>query len=164
MSRSPLYTEVFTLKISKVQKQTLEKLKSRNIKFRGFSKNLTNNEWVYGDLVNYSETEKIIVEQNSKTWDLLEGGTIVNEKSIGQFTGLTDKNGKEIYEGDILKTYPIISSDKIAYDSFNVVVRFTSSSWIANGVLGIKQSEISEVIGNIYKNPELISKTPTHEH
>ena len=49
----------------------------RNIKFRGFSKNLTNNEWVYGDLVNYSETEKIIVEQNSKTWDLLEGGIIL---------------------------------------------------------------------------------------
>ena len=79
-------------------------------------------------------------------------------------TPFTDKNGEEIYEGDILKTFPIISSDKIAYDSFNVVVRFTSSSWIANGVLGIKQSEISEVIGNIYKNPELISKTPTHEH
>ena len=79
-------------------------------------------------------------------------------------TPFIDKNGKEIYEGDILKTFPIISSDKIAYDSFNVVVRFTSSSWIANGVLGIKQSEISEVIGNIYVNPELISKTPTHEH
>ena len=79
-------------------------------------------------------------------------------------TPFTDKNGEEIYEGDILKTFPIISSDKIAYDSFNVVVRFTSSSWIANGVLGIKQSEISEVIGNIYENPELISKTPTHEH
>ena len=79
-------------------------------------------------------------------------------------TPYTDKNGEEIYEGDVLKTFPIISSDKIAYDSFNVVVRFTSSSWIANGVLGIKQSKISEVIGNIYKNPELISKTPTHEH
>lgn len=36
MSRSPLYTEVFTLKISKVQKQTLDKLKSRNIKVSSF--------------------------------------------------------------------------------------------------------------------------------
>jgi len=79
-------------------------------------------------------------------------------------TPYTDKNGEKIYEGDVLKTFPIISSDKIADDSFNVVVRFTSSSWIANGVLGIKQSEISEIIGNIYENPELISKTPNHEY
>ena len=44
------------------------KVKMRNIKFRGFSKNLTNNKWVYGDLVNYSETEKIIndaISQNN---------------------------------------------------------------------------------------------------
>lgn len=88
----------------------------------------------------------------------------LNDIILLEQTPFTDKNGEEIYEGDILKTFPIISSDKIAYDSFNVVVRFTSSSWIANGVLGIKQSEISEVIGNIYENPELISKTSIHEH
>lgn len=84
-------------------------------------------------------------------------GEVFTNIDISQFTGLHDKNGKEIYEGDILKTFPIISSDKTSYDSFNVVVRFTSSSWIANGVLGFRQAEISEVIGNIYENPELLT-------
>ena len=137
----------------------------RTIKFRGLEANPYCEElrtFLYGTPLFITNEENYILPN---FWDY-EGLNKfkVLKKTISQFTGLHDKNGKEIYEGDILKTFPIISSDKIAYDSFNVVVRFTSSSWIANGVLGIKQSEISEVIGNIYENPELISKTPTNEH
>ena len=137
----------------------------RTIKFRGLEANPYCEElrtFLYGTPLFITNEENYILPN---FWDY-EGLNKfkVLKKTISQFTGLHDKNGKEIYEGDILKTFPIISSDKIAYDSFNVVVRFTSSSWIANGVLGIKQSEISEIIGNIYKNPELIYKTPTHEH
>ena len=137
----------------------------RTIKFRGLEANPYCEElrtFLYGTPLFITNEENYILPN---FWDY-EGLNKfkVLKKTISQFTGLFDKNGKEIYEGDVLKTFPIISSDKIAYDSFNVVVRFTSSSWIANGVLGIKQSEISEVIGNIFENPELISKTPTHEH
>ena len=130
----------------------------RTTKFRGLRTD--GKGWVYGGYFQHTPDEDGV---RYYIFDFNEGAVEVIPESVGQFTGLHDKNGKEIYEGDILKTFPIISSDKIAYDSFNVVVRFTSSSWIANGVLGIKQSEISEVIGNIYENPELISKTPTHE-
>lgn len=125
----------------------------RTIKFRGQN---IKGEWNYGFL-SYnkdvsSDYEWFISNKSGKPFAF---GAI--EKSIGQFTGLYDKNGKEIYEGDILKTFPIISSDKIAYDSFNVMVKFINSSWIANGILGKRQAEISEVIGNIYEHRELLT-------
>ena len=129
----------------------------RPIKFRGYSKDFHENRWFYGNLIDKGNGSFQILEKNPKIWDLSYDGITVIPESIGQFTGLYDKNGKEIYEGDVLKTFPIISSDKIACDSFNVSVKFINSSWIANGILGKRQAEISEVIGNIYTNHELLT-------
>ena len=111
----------------------------RKIKFRIFNKKIKSYIDIHSSAI-------MIDELNDLNDNLI----------VEQFTGLHDKNGKEIYEGDILKTFPIISSDKIANDSFNVLVKFINSSWIANGVLGKRQAEISEVIGSIYLNPELL--------
>ena len=148
----------------------------RNIKFRGFSKNLTNNEWVYGDLVNYSETEKIIVEQNSKTWDLLEGGIIIDEKSIGQFTGLHDKNGKEIYDDDIIKWGMHKGSEeyfhRYAVVEFNPDIQFRILFYVNSetgekkptdnyifhfGKFAYKETDKHiEIIGNVFENADLV--------
>ena len=129
----------------------------RNIKFRGFSKNLTNNEWVYGDLVNYSETEKIIVEQNSKTWDLLEGGIIIDEKSIGQFTGLHDKNKKEIYEGELIdfgNSNPVeVKFDNGCFNVFNEPLGWDFDS----EEIPIKTNlKYCKIIGNVFENADLV--------
>ncbi len=71
-----------------------------------------------------------------------------------QFTGLKDKNGKEIYEGDILlddtegETY-----DCVEWNSFNG--GFDTKYWYSPREL-VENAESHEIIGNIYENPELL--------
>lgn len=74
-----------------------------------------------------------------------------------QYTGLKDKNGVEIYEGDILKWLPEWYETD---DSVNVPVRWVEQVAGFNGEATDK--EIIEVIGNIYENPELLRSQDEH--
>lgn len=75
-------------------------------------------------------------------------------KSLMQFTGLKDKNGKEIYEGDVLNT---------GLGRTKVVQYFKDGFWLNASLEGAEWTLrccnlSSEIIGNIYENPELLNK------
>jgi len=124
----------------------------REIKFRG--KRLDNGGWVYGD---FTRRKSRYAPQLDTTYGISdEFGTFraVDQSTVGQFTGLCDKDGREIYEGDIIKYHPEANAGigRVIYigSGFYVTDEF-------NGLLDSFAQMGIEVIGNIYDNPELLS-------
>lgn len=135
----------------------------RTIKFRG--KRVENGQWIYGDLYHAGETTCIC------DWSITPHSVenfAVDPVTVGQFTGLKDKNGNGVYEGDIFK-----DSDGVLRSIFRVpgglafednpvafgydhrapvypyspLAESQNEAWI---------SQCCEVIGNIHDNPELL--------
>jgi uncharacterized phage protein (TIGR01671 family) len=83
-----------------------------------------------------------------------------NEYHIMQFTGLKDKNGKEIFEGDVL-SYPIPNDEMrgvIIWGKYEYIVEYSYENADYIATIG---EDGCEVIGNIYENPELVNHEPS---
>ena len=124
----------------------------RQIKFRGKRKNT--GEWAYGDLVRNVEGAFAIVPPFQTDMNNVCSNYEVNPESVGQFTGLLDKNGKEIYEGDILgcpeDNYFLHETVFFAEGCF-----MAKNANITTPICAIN-AQYRSVIGNIHDTPELL--------
>lgn len=133
--------------------------------FRGKKQN---GEWLHGDLVHYGDKILIFSENAQNSPDYYE----VDPETVGQFTGLTDKNGVKIFEGDILvdKDGSILvvkfGQFKAGKDDYDIeympvgfhILFYDDGTYCINSYgdgYAISANECS-IVGNIIENPELL--------
>lgn len=149
----------------------------REIKFRGKLINKYAEEWFYGDLIQVKDgtVDKkgnlvidyyIITDDYSSKYNKIELRTCqspkVNADTIGQYTGLKDKNGVEIYEGDIVNCYNrnFIVEFRKERGGFFPFACGDGCGCCEDEVILLYELETSaKVIGNIYDNPELLKES-----
>lgn len=130
----------------------------RTIKFRG--KRIDNGEWAYGSLAETHGKLFIGIPTTPDNPVYMMDWHEVDPDTVGQFTGLLDKNGKEIYEGDIISLRDYIAEVRWNSNLSAFCIRFSFESELGIKPLGswIDRRRRCNVIGNIHDNPELLNE------
>ena len=136
----------------------------REILFRGKSKSINKGEWIYGSFVEDTDLNACCIRDKSLVYEL------VDRETVGQYTGLTDKNGKKIFEGDIVSTkYKLGRGGYYVFEVYynenlcQFALTINSGSYTKNKqydwlqLTSLKANKV-EVIGNIHDNPELLGE------
>lgn len=137
----------------------------REMLFRG--KSIYDNEWIEGFYVHANEAygenidRHFIIKHGEFEYDNYDAWEVIPE-TVGQYTGLCDKNGKKIFEGDIcqIKNHRLISEVPFVIEWED----FVYNGWVWEALDENKNEDsftasaarICEVIGNIHDNPELL--------
>ena len=143
----------------------------REIKFRG--KRLSNGEWVYGGFHKHQkitpcpvifdgppppeiEYDYLIIQSGFSDWNMDRpiNAITVDPETIGQFTGLRDENGQEIFEGDIVRDIDTSKVFEIMYRG-HMFLRYERKPMYMFYTL---DGDCLEVIGNIHDNPDLLEE------
>lgn len=131
----------------------------REIKFRGKTEEM-NSWWTFGNLV-ICDNGDYQIGHCTKYGDTYYRNKVFKE-TVGQYTGLKDKNGKEIYEGDIVyikgETEILDIKGKVEYSETFAQYIITNTKNIMYEAEPLGDYENIEVIGNIYDNPELLEE------
>ena len=123
------------------------------------------NGFIYGSLVVLQDKYYICTNAQVMVNSFISNTTAtmieVIPETVGQYTGFTDKNGKKIFEGDIVKiclsgkpAFGVVEYMKTGICAFVSMSRSIESNYV------LDKSENFEIIGNIYDNPELLKNEP----
>ena len=137
----------------------------REILFRG--KRLDNGEWIQGDLFQrLGHYPEIIIHHPNEEGKVAYSSICVAPSTVGQYTGLKDKNGTKIFEGDVICSYDTFGDEIKHYVHYidsecSFCVALLGYNVIDYNAGNIYQRWIDEfkkeVVGNIHDNPELMN-------
>lgn len=131
---------------------------NRAIKFRALKDDMSNCNFVYGSLIYNDDTPRITNDSGETFHTCLK-------QTEGQFTGLTDRNGVEIFEGDWVKINSLYIAKvvfglyEIGKDDWgipHVTMGFALEYQKGDGHIGLSLMDSYEVIGNVHQHPDML--------